>query len=346
MSCLLLSPFLIECECSLIPETGLLFVNCSNRGFMSIPNDIPVNTAHLSLDGNVLNIIPRNVFKKLVKLTWLDLSNSHIYNLANGAFNNLTKLKVLQLKDNYLCENNGSYGSGVFSPLMDTLQELDISGNLKNIPKNESSYPSKALGTLHSLQVLKLDCISGTKLGYDFKNLHNLKELDFSQGIKASHIPDNMFQSIYGLNLKQLNLTNLDITKISGAVFSQLSSLRVLDLSNNPRLVTNAVDVAWGVRNTSIKELYMINTCLGFEDTVEPFLANLTGTNITVLALDQNEIHNIHNVFLRLPKIEILTLSNNGLPRYVAIFYRYFCCTLSEKIGPELSEIPITIFMF
>ena len=135
--------FLLECECSLIPETGLLFVNCSNRGFTSIPNDIPVNTANLSLDGNVLNIIPRNVFKTLVKLAWLDLSNSHIYNLETGAFNNLSQLKVLKLKGNFLCENNDSYAEGVFSPLTDTLQELDISGNLKNLPKNESSYPSK-----------------------------------------------------------------------------------------------------------------------------------------------------------------------------------------------------------
>ena len=318
----MLSNCLLECECSLIRETGvLLFVNCSNGGFTSIPNDIPVNTAYLSLDGNFLYYVPNNAFKNLVNLKWLDLSNSHIYNLESGAFNNLFHLNFLNLRNNYLCENNGSYAEGVFSPLTDILEWLDISGNLRNISSKKMSYPSKALSILHSLKVLKLDCISGTKLGNEFKNLSSLKELDFSQGIQADYIPDDMFQPIYGLHLRKLNLTNLNIGRVSGAVFSRLTSLRVLDLSNNPRLVYNAVDVAYGLRNTSIEELYMMNNCLGFEDTVEPLLANLNRTNITVLALDFNEIHNVHNVFLRLPNIVILTLSNNGLQNMFEFFH-------------------------
>ena len=155
-----------------------------------------------------------------------------------------------------------------------------------------------------------------------------------------------MFQSIYVLNLKNLNFTSLNIIKISGAVFSQLSSLRVLDLSNNPRLVSNAVDVARGLKNTSIKELYMISTCLGFDETVEPLLDQLSDTNITVLALDWNEIHNVHNVFRRLPNIETLTLSNNGLQNMFQFFTDIFMAKSLKKIGPELSKITITIFVF
>ena len=272
---MLLSEFLLECECSLIRETGLLFVNCSNRGFTSIPKYIPVDTAYLSLDGNVLHSIPRNAFKTLINLVWLDLSNSHIYNLESGAFNNLSQLNILKLNNNYLCEKNNSYGSGVFNPLEDILHSLDISGNLKNIPRKKMSYPSKALSILYSLEELKLDCISGEKLGNEFKNLSSLKELDFSQGIQAEYIPDDMFQSIHGLHLQNLNLTNLNIGRISGAVFSQLSFLRVLDLSNNHGLVSNVVDVAHGLRNTSIEELYMTNTCLGVDNVVEGILANL-----------------------------------------------------------------------
>ena len=207
---------LSECDCSLTHETDLLFVNCSNRGFTSIPTDIPVNTTYLSLDGNVLRSIPRNSFKNLVNLTWLDLSDSHIYNLESGAFNDLSQLNILKLNNNYLCEKNDSYGSGIFNPLADTLHSLDISGNLKNIPRKKMSYPSKALSILHSLKILSLDCISGIKLDDEFKNLSNLNELDFSQGIEASYIPDGMFQSFYGLQLEILNLANLKIDRISG----------------------------------------------------------------------------------------------------------------------------------
>ena len=297
----------------MIRKTNLLFVNCSNRGFTSIPNDIPVNTAYLSLDGNVLHSIPRNAFKTLSNLLQLDLSNSHIYNLESGAFNDLSRLNILELNNNYLCEKNNSYGGGIFNPLANTLHFLDISGNLENIPRKKMSYPSKALSILHSLQVLKLDCISGVKLGNEFKNLSSLKELDFSQGIQAEYIPDDMFQSIYGLYLQNLNLTNLNIGRISGAVFSQLSSLKVLDLSYNHGLVSNVVDVAHGLRNTSIEELYMINTCLGINNVLEGILANLNGINIKVLALDENEIHTVTNLLPRLPHIEILLLANNGI---------------------------------
>ena len=222
-------------------------------------------------------------------------------------------MNILKLSNNYLCEKNNSYGSGVFNPLADTLHSLDISGNLKNIPRKKLSYPSKVLSILYSLEELKLDCISGEKLGNEFKNLSSLKELDFSQGIQADYVPDDMFQSIYGLQLQNLNLTNLNIGRISGAVFSRLSSLRVLDLSNNHGLVSNVVDVAHGLRNTSIEELYMINTCLGVDNVLEGILANLKATNIKVLALDQNEIHTVTNLLPRLPHIEILRLANNGI---------------------------------
>ena len=132
----------------------LLLVNCSNGGFTSIPSNIPVKTTNLSLDGNIFHYIPSNAFRNLRELKWLDLSDSHIYNLERDAFNNLRKLNFLGLKNNYLFEKNGSYAQGIFSPFSHTLQVLDISGNLRNGPKKKMSYPSKFLGVLHFLQVL------------------------------------------------------------------------------------------------------------------------------------------------------------------------------------------------
>ena len=274
-----------------------LLVNCSNGGLTSIPSNIPVRTTHLSLDGNILHNISSNAFRNLGNLRWLELSASHIYNLESGAFNNLWKLNFLGLKNNYLSEKNGSYAQGVFSPVARTLQVLDISGNLRNISNNKLSYPSKFLSVLHFLRVLKLDCISGKKLDNEFKNVSSLKELDFSNGIQTEYIPDDMFYSLHDLNVEKFNLSNLNISTISGAVFSKLASLRVLDLSNNPRLVYNVVDVAHGLRNTSIEELYMSNACLGIKNVLEEVLAYLKGANIKVLALDQNEIHTITNLF-------------------------------------------------
>ena len=201
------------------------------------------------------------------------------------------------------------------------------------------SYPSKALSILHSLKNLSLDCISGIKLDDEFKNLSSLNELDFSQGIEASYIPDGMFQSFYGLQLEILNLTNLKIDRVSGAVFSRLASLRVLDLSNNPRLVSNVVDVAHGLRNTSIEELYMINTYLGFNDAVEAVLDKLNGTNIKVLALDRNEIHEVKKLFIRLPQIEILTLANNAIQNIIEFFQDIFVARSLKRLDLNYQKL-------
>ena len=297
----------------MLPEPDLLFVNCSDRGLTSVPNDIPARTSNLSLDGNVLHHIPSNAFRNLTNLVWLDLSASYIYNLESGAFKNLSRLKFLRLRNNYLCERNGSYAKGVFTPLADILQWLDISGNLRNISKKKMSYPSKSLNMLHSLKVLKLDCISGAKLGNQFETLSSLEELDFSEGIQAEYVPEDMFQSTFGLSLKKLNLTNLNIKRISGDVFSGLASLKILDLSNNRKLVSNVVDVAHGLQNTSIEELYLTSTCLGINNVLEGILGHLSHTNIRVLALDQNEIHEVKSLFSRLPHIEMLMFANNGI---------------------------------
>ena len=151
-----------------------------------------------------------------------------------------------------------------------------------------------------------------------FKNLPNLVRLDLSN----SHIY-NLESGAFN-NLSQLNILKLKNNYlcenngshaecVSGAVFSHLASLKVLDVSNNRKLVSNVADVAHGLRNTSIEELYMTNTCLGVDNVVEGMLANLKGTNIKVLALDENEIHNVTYLFTRLPHIEMLMLANNGI---------------------------------
>ena len=188
-------------------EIGL-FVNCSTRGFTSIPPDIPANTAYLSLDGNFLHSIPSNAFKSLGNLIWLDLSDSHIYSLESGAFNNLFHLNFLNLKNNNLSENNGSYGEDVFSQLTDILEWLDISGNLRNIARMKMSYLSK------SLQVLKLACIS---------KLSSLEPLDLTSLISLEHLDlsHNKFRTIP--KTTKLMLENLDKR-------SRLS----LNLSGNP----------------------------------------------------------------------------------------------------------------
>ena len=155
-------------------------------------------------------------------------------------------------------KKNNSYTQGVFSVLGETLKFLDISKNLD--VKYNVSYPGEALSVLNSLETLRLDCISGLELDRGIENLTNLKELDFSGGIPADHLPDNMFSAISNLNIKTINFTYVNVGSISEKVFSSLRSLRVLDFTNNPQARDGLISVSSTLNQTSIEELYLENT--------------------------------------------------------------------------------------
>ena len=274
--------------------------DCSNTELTSVPDNIPLNTTHLLLNNNTFHELRNNSFKKLVELQLLDLSNCQIYQIEALAFLGLQNLQTLSLKNNHLKEKNNSFAHGVFTVLVEKLTFLDISGNLEENSKN--SYPGEALSVLNALEILRLDCISGLKLDREFANLTNLKELDFSDGIQADYLPDDMFSSISKLDVKTMNFSNVNLSQASGQVFSTVRSLRVLDFTNNPRAGESMIQISSTLDQTSIEELYLENTCLGLrfspqEIIVNSMLWNLRGTKIKILSLDRNFIHEMRSVF-------------------------------------------------
>ena len=210
----------IGCSCSWTPGSGLFMTNCSYAGLTTIPKTISNLTSYLLLIGNNFSTIKNNSFSNLVNLVWLHLSNSQIYHTEPDAFLELQTLGVLLLNENHLCEKNNSYAEGVFNPLAKELKLLDISGNLKYFSSDMRSYPGKALNVLQSLEVLRLDCISGQRFSNEFQNLTNLKELDFSYGLQADYLPNDMFSYISNIAVESIHFTNANLANISGSIFS------------------------------------------------------------------------------------------------------------------------------
>ena len=176
------------------------------------------------------------------------------------------------------------------------------------------------LSVLSSLKTLRLDCISNLKFYKKFGTLTNLNELNFSGGIQANHLPDDMFSSISNLNIETVNLTGVNVVKASEKVFLKLKSLRVLDFTNNPEARESLLKVTLTLSNTSIEELYLDNTCLGVSDSVNQVVRNLEKMNIKILSLNRNSIQGMNSVFSSLLQIENLTVSHNGLFNYTGFF--------------------------
>ena len=328
-----------ECSCFWIPNTKQFLTDCSNAQLTSVPDNIPLNTTHLLLSNNKFYQLRNNSFEKIIKLKWLDLSNCQICQMEALAFLGLQNLKILFLNDNHLNEKNFSYPQGVFSTLAENLTFLDISGNLKN--KYPVSYPGEALSVLNALETLRLDCISGLKLDREFANLTNLKVLDFSGGIQAHYLPNDIFSSISHLDIKTVNFTNINVNQISDKVFPKLKSLRVLDFNNNPNAREALLNVSFTLNQTSIEELYLENTRLGFFGKVNKFLRNLNGTNLKRLSLDRNNIHrfNFSLIIFGLPFIESFTVTHNGLFNYVGLFENLISAKNLKKLDISYQHI-------
>ena len=320
-----------ECSCFWITKTKQFLTDCSDAELTSVPDDIPPNTTHLDLNNNTFNQLRNNSFKRLVKLQWLDVSSCQIYKMEVHAFLGLRNLQTLSLKDNHLNEENNSYTQGVFSVLAETLTFLDISKNLDD--KYSMSYPGEAL-CVNSLETLRLDCISGLELDRGFENLTNLTELDFSGGIQADYLPDDMFSSISNLNVTTVNFTNVNVKNIGEKVFSTVKSLRVLDFTNNPQAGESLIKISSTLNQTLIEELYMENTSIGVKSSVNQVIKNLHGTSIKILALDNNNIYslNFSLIFVGLPRLENFTVTNNNLRKLFGLFETYISAKNLRKL--------------
>ncbi|KAM9325381.1 leucine-rich repeat and transmembrane domain-containing protein 1 [Gastrophryne carolinensis] len=106
-------------------------VDCSYRGLLEIPNNLPSQTQVLFLQGNQIRIINYTSFTNVAGLRVLDLSNNSISRVPPYAFHFLRLLQVLNLTNNLIHYLEGQ----VFSPLL-ALRELDLSlNNMSALPE-------------------------------------------------------------------------------------------------------------------------------------------------------------------------------------------------------------------
>lgn len=121
-------------------------VDCSNAGYTTVPEKIPMDATEIYLDGNNLGELGSHVFIGKKKLEVLFLNNSNVKALHNRTFNGVKSLKVLHLEDNKLRELRGFE--------FDQLEKL----NELYLDHNKIAYVgNQTFKKMHHLEVLKLD---------------------------------------------------------------------------------------------------------------------------------------------------------------------------------------------
>ena len=170
-----------------------------------VPQNIPVGTTNLYLNGNLIKNITAGSLGHLTSCTEIRLDFNKINSVDFTAFTGLTSLQKLYLYDNSLT----SLPSGVFSGLT-ALQELWLNTNEITI------LPDDIFHNLLSLHTMVL-------------HTNNL-----------AYLPDEMFAGLTSLQV--LSISRNQISMLQADIFRDLLSLQQLYFSDN-RLITLSSDV-------------------------------------------------------------------------------------------------------
>uniref|UniRef100_H0XEM3 Toll like receptor 7 n=1 Tax=Otolemur garnettii TaxID=30611 RepID=H0XEM3_OTOGA len=307
--------------------TSLKSLYLDGNQLLEIPEDLPPSLRLLSLEANSIFSIMRDNLTGLANIEILYLGQNCYYrnpcnvsySIEKDAFLNLTKLKVLSLKDNnvtavptvlpstltelYLYNNLiTNIQKDDFSNLKQ-LQILDLSGNCPrcyNVPfpctpcENNSALEIhlNAFDALTELRVLRLHSNSLQLVPRRwFKNIKKLQELDLSQNFLAREIGDAQFLHFLP-NLIQLDLSfNYELQVYRAFMnlsdtFSSLKNLRVLR-----------------IKGYVFKELKSLN--------LSP-LQNLPNLEVLDLGTNFIKIANL-SIFKQFARLKVIDLSMNKI---------------------------------
>ncbi|XP_076457608.1 toll-like receptor 4 [Babylonia areolata] len=285
----------VSSNCSWSPDLkhdlppGLL-VNCSSRGYFTIPWDLPPNTTTLLLASNRLRTVPDDAFLSLQDLRQLDLSDNHISSLQQYAFRGLSGLTTLSLWDNSLKLCPHTYPSRLFEPLV-SLHTLILSRNSRRLSARERATADQGVSDGPAVdsvlappgKSLKFQTVNAEKrdvalsLGQDAQRTGSLQKTS-QRGAQLTS-----FTNTFDVRDDQIQHTDLDYP---GNSLSHLVNLRYLSMD--------------GLTNKSLGP--------GFRNLTQLTHLDLNGKTglCSLFTLDRN-------TFSNLPSLTHLNLSDCGI---------------------------------
>lgn len=212
---------------------------------------------YLYLQNNNLTSLSKSAFGNLPTTFKVDLSNNQITSIERQSFSGLQQLLDLSLRGNGLERIPNEAFKGLVA-----LRKLDLSYNLLEKIDNKTN------GLLDDCLSLEMVNLSHNKFGFLTKKMfpsspwipYRIQEIDLSY----NEIPVVTFDLTLGAQkVKKLNFAGNYINDIRNNVLGNLTSLEVLDLSNNnlKELISRTSELKFALPE-NIKELYLQNNTL------------------------------------------------------------------------------------
>ncbi|XP_012869588.1 PREDICTED: tsukushin [Dipodomys ordii] len=268
------------CQCEvetfgLFDSFSLTRVDCSGLGPYIMPVPIPLDTAHLDLSSNRLEMVNESVLAGpgYTTLAGLDLSHNLLTSISPTTFSRLRYLESLDLSHNGLAALPAD--SFTSSPLSDVnlsynrLREVLISAFTTH-SQGRALHVDLSHNLIHRLvphptqASLPMPSIQSLNLAWNrLRAVPNLRDLPLRylslDGNPLATVSPGAFSGLAGLT--HLSLANLQgLPQLAPHGFQDLLGLQVLDLSGNPKLKWSGAEVFSGL--DSLQELDLSGTGL------------------------------------------------------------------------------------
>ncbi|KAM9658813.1 tsukushi [Trichechus inunguis] len=268
------------CQCEvdtfgLFDSFSLTRVDCSSLGPHIVPVPIPLDTAHLDLSSNRLEMVNESVLAGpgYTTLAGLDLSHNLLISISPTTFSRLRYLESLDLSHNGLAALPAE--SFASSPLSDVnlshnqLREVSVSAFTTH-SQGRALHVDLSHNLIHHLvphppqSGLPTPAIQSLNLAWNrLHTVPNLRDLPLRylslDGNPLATIGPGAFAGL--ADLTHLSLSSLQgLRQLAPYGFCELPGLQVLDLSGNPTLKWAGAEVFSGL--DSLQELDLLGTGL------------------------------------------------------------------------------------
>lgn len=192
---------------NLLEVTSATFAECSNLRMVFI-------------NGNLLRILPDNLFSRSPSMEIISFASNRISEIASNAFNR-TALSLIDLGFNRL----STFNSAAFAAVNETLNVLDLVGN------QLAFFPFDAFDGARNILELYLNYNPLTNIySGTFAPLVNLQLLSMA-GCQLADLSPVMFYNL--VNVHTLYLQNNNIEVLPDGAFHNMTSLETLYIYEN-----------------------------------------------------------------------------------------------------------------